>query len=99
MRSLRAVHPNRCLAGNGYCKCGSHGFASGNRHEAGEEPSDVGVLFDGLAGLVEGGLRYGVVFGVELELDHVAYCGYNVVGEELGCSIWTCYCDDVDGLS
>jgi len=50
-----------------------------------------------LAGCVEGGLGYGVVGGCELELDHVADGGFDVVGEVGEGSVGGADLDDVDG--
>jgi hypothetical protein len=46
------------------------------------EAGDVAVHGDRLAGLVEGGLRDGVVAGGELELHHLADIDADVVGRE-----------------
>lgn len=83
--TLRAVDPQRGgvvdLDGVG----GNHasGLRGSNGHEAGVEASNVAHdAVDGLARLVEGRLGHGVVTGNELELNHIARSGLDVVGRE-----------------
>lgn len=83
MATLRAVNPQRSgvvdLDGVG----GDHasGLRGRDGHVAGVEASHVGHdAVDGLARLVKGRLGHGVVAGNELELNHVACSGLDVVG-------------------
>ena len=79
MLGLRAVNPH----GIGVIDQDGEGWnlsgIGGNGHESGEDTGDGGVQGDGLAWVVEVGLRDGVVLWHELELHHVACSGDNVV--------------------
>lgn len=72
MVSLATVEPDglRILDLNGE---GGFGGRLGSRHEAGEEAS-----FKGVAGIVEGRLSDGVVFGEVVKLDLGADGGFKV---------------------
>lgn len=83
MTTLRAVDPQRSgivdLDGVG----GDHasGLRGRDGHVAGVEASHVGHdAVDGPARLVKGRLGHGVVAGNELELNHIAHSGLDVVG-------------------
>lgn len=96
MLSLTTIEPHGCsgVYHHGVSRGGSGGSSDG--HEAGVDAGEVGVHGDGLAGSVEGGLRDGVVVGGELELDHVADGGFDVVGVVGKGSIAGADLDDVD---
>ena len=84
MLALRAVEPDRRRAVDHH-GVGWH-LGCPHRHglEAGEEARGVRHdVVDGNARLGEGGLGDGVVASHELELDHVAHGGLDVVGAEL----------------
>lgn len=98
MRALGAVHPD----GSGVVDLdgirGGLSGALGNELEAREEALHGGVVVgDGLARLVEGRLRDGVVSGGELELHHVSYGGGHFVGEVLELAAGGADADDMDG--
>jgi len=81
MASLRAINPNRSRVINRNSVCGRGRGRGTDGHEAGVETNSARrVESDGLAGLCEGRLSDSVVVGRELELDHVAYRGFDVVG-------------------
>lgn len=74
MLALGAVDPDglRVVDGDGVGGRHAHGLAGGGGLEARVEAGEVAVRRDGLARVVKGRLRRGVVAGHELELDHVA---------------------------
>lgn len=83
MATLGAVDPQRSgvvdLDGVGGDHAG--GLRGSDGHVARVEASHVGHdAVDGPAGLVEGRLGHGVVTGNELELNHIAHSGLDVVG-------------------
>lgn len=85
MLSLRAVDPEwRGVVDHDAKYRGlSLGLAGRSRLEAGVEARDVGAVHaDGLAGLGEGRLGRGVVATNELELNHIARVGRNLLGLE-----------------
>jgi hypothetical protein len=80
MLPLRAVDPHGLRVVDEDRVCRDRHVGRGDGHEAREDAGQVRVHADGLAGVVEVGLRDGVVFGHELELNHVAFLGGDVVG-------------------
>lgn len=97
MLALRAVDPHGGRAVDHDGVGGRGGRGGGDGHEARVEASRVGVQRDGLARLVEGRLRDGVVGGCELELHHVALGGDEVVGEVGERAVGGADADNVDG--
>lgn len=78
------VEPHGVRIGDHDGPGGDHagGGAGGDGHEAREGARLVGVLGDGRAGGVKGGLGDAVVARAELELHHVARGHLDVVGRE-----------------
>lgn len=76
---------------------GCRGSRERGGHEARVDALDGrGDVLDGRAGRVKGRLRDGVVGGCELELDHVAYSGFQIVGREGEGAVERADADDVD---
>lgn len=95
MLALRTVEPGGGGAVDENGVGWGRGVGGGDGHEARVDAGHTVVVErDGLAGVVEVGLGHGVVLGVELELDHVAYVGFEVVGGECEGSI----ASDVDDV-
>lgn len=105
MRALAAVEPQGLgvVDENGVDGHLAEVAALLSRHEAGLDSSDggaVGGLGDGHAGLVKVGLGDGVVAGPELELDHAAGGGCDLLGPVLvGGDVVDRVVADVDDLN
>lgn len=97
MLSLRTIQPHwrRVVDHNGICRC--RHLRSCHGHESRiDTHCPWAVQSEGLAWLIEGGLRDGVVGGRELELYHVSYCCDDAVGVVGQCAVRIADLDDVD---
>ena len=93
---LCTVHPDGLgvVDHNAVSRGHAHGLAGSGGLEAGVEAGDVASLADRFAGLVEGGLRHGVVAVGELELHDLSGVG----GEFLGCEFLSVVYADGDHM-
>jgi hypothetical protein len=97
MLSLRTIQPDRRGVVDLNRICRRRLRRSSHRHESRIDTHCAwAIQSDGLAWLIEGGLRDGVVGGRELELYHISYCRDDAVGGVGQCAVRIADLDDVD---
>ena len=95
---LATIIPNRHLILDRDRERRHHARIRHRRHEARLEPRHVRHHFvDRLARVAEGGLHDGMVFGVEVELNHATNGRSEAVGLEDEVGVFVGYFDDIDG--
>lgn len=83
MFRLTAIKPQRCFDLHWHAEYWYHTgtIRSSYIHESTEDSCTVGALTNRYAWCVEGRLGDGVVPACELELDYIAYVGFDIIGK------------------